>query len=699
MQNHYVESFFKLQHPIIEARLLENNLFFVDTQSIVYIFDSKFILLSKMRLDKNSTNKHIFSNEFNIFNSNISVPIQHNLISAKYGQDNKIKPIFKSDIHQSNIVFTRHSKDAKFLLSASVDGKVFIHDLEAKTTRYSYKNRPDHCSFGLFSHKNRFIFVGYFNRINTLLNLHNDTLIEFDTPNAIEIALFFDDDRKLFLADREGYSIIYDCIKNEIISKKVLFTHWPSSATLSQNKKNIVIGTRADKLYIIDPFKNELINSMNFEDSAVGKVDIKDGKLLIGFTNGNISLIDLNYKKQQFLHHVNLKEYDKAKEILDTNCFLYLDDAIESFKDGFEEVLTKAKEFITKKRPDEAMKIVEPFIWFEEFKKKTDTLFMQQDHIALFIEAVEKSDIHSAYFLAKKYPIVESLHYYNLLENKWEKLYAEARNVLEQDPLRGMHKVKNILSEYEKVPQKNELIKFLLNNKVMLFKADEAIKKQDFKTYFKLVEEFDFLKGTRLYKKIENLAISIKNRSSALYASKQYREAQESYRGILDFPQYKQFALSEIEKIDHILRFQFAVEKGNKKLIYSFASRHSFLSFTPEFEKFNERFDKTISSASKVAKQGNVEKARYILHKYLGIKELEKKIDNCLKIGYLKQFENIDANSKALDLFLKRYNFLFGIDNLLEASMIKKSLSKLYEEFCKNPSTLEVKRYPDFLHL
>lgn len=237
MQNYHIENYFKLQHPIIEARLLEETLFFVDTQSVVYIFDSKFALISKMRLDKNSTNKHIFSNEFNISNSNISIPIQNNLISAKYGRDKKIAPIFKSAIHQSDIIFTRHSKDAKYLLSASVDGKVFIHDLETKTTRYSYKNRPDHCSYGVFSHKNRFVFVGYFNRINTLLNLHNDTLIEFDTPHPIEIALFFDDDRKLFLADREGYSIIYDCVDKEIISKKVLFTHWPSSATLSQNKK------------------------------------------------------------------------------------------------------------------------------------------------------------------------------------------------------------------------------------------------------------------------------------------------------------------------------------------------------------------------------------------------------------------------------------------------------------------------------
>lgn len=699
MQNYHIINHFKLEHPIVEVKLLDENISFVDSKNILYIFDRKFKLSLKIKLDKDDDTKHMFCNEFSISNNNISVPLQKNLISTFYNEEKKIKATFKSTIHQSDINFTRYSKDAKYLLSASLDGKVFIHDLESKTIRYSYKNRPDHCSYATFSHKNKFVFVSYFNRINTLLNLQDDTIIEFNTNDPIELAIFFDDDKKLFLANREGYSIVYDCIEKEIISQKVLFTHWPCSATLSQNRKNIVIGTRTNKLYIVDPFKNELIDSMNFEDSAVGKVDIKDNNLLIGFTNGNISLIDLSYNKQQFLHHVNLKEYDKAKEVLDANCFLYLDDAIEKFKKSFDEVLIKAKELITKKNIEEAIKIANPFMQYKEFKTKVDALFMQQDHIALFIEAVEKKDIKNAYFFSQKYPIIESLHHYTLLENRWEKTYAEARNALEEDPLRGVHKAKNILNLYEKIPQKSELIKFLLNNSAMLNRADAAVKKQDFKTYFKLVEEFDFLKQTRLFKKIQDLAVSIKNKATQLYVDGDYKEAQNTYRTILDFKEYKQFALNEIEKIDHILRFQFAIEKGNKKLIYSFANRYNFLSFTPEFESFNEEFDKHINEALKVTKYGDIKKARHMLHDYIGIKELEQKIDNTIKIGYLKQFENVDSDSKSLDLFLKRYNFLFGVDNLLEATMQKKSLSKFYENFSKNPSTLEVKRYPDFLHL
>ncbi|EQB40395.1 hypothetical protein M947_00940 [Sulfurimonas hongkongensis] len=698
MQNYHIKNHFTLENPIVEVKLQEDNISFVDSQNVLYIFDKKFKLSLKMKLDKSNDTRHMFCNEFNISKNSISVPLKKNLISTLYNEG-KIKATFKSTIHQSNINFTRYSKDAKYLLSASLDGKVFIHDLETKTIRYSYKNRPDYCSYATFSHKNKLVFVSYFNRTNTLLNLQDDTLVEFNTNDPIELAIFFDEDRKLFLANREGYSIIYDCIEKEIISQKVLFTHWPTSATLSQNRKNIVIGTRTNKLYIIDPFKNELINSMDFEDSAVANVDIKNNDLLIGFTNGNLSLIDLSYKKEQFLHHVNLKEYDKAKEILDSNCFLYLDDAIDKFKKSFDEVLVKAKELITKKFVDEAIKLVDPFMQYKEFKTKIDALLIQQDHIAHFIEAVEKKEIQNAYFFAQKYPIIESLHYYTLLENRWEKIYAEARSALEEDPLRGVHKAKNILSPYEKIPQKSELIKFLLNNSVMLSRADAAVKKQDFKTYFRLVEEFDFLKQTRLFKKIQDLAVSIKNKATQLYADGEYKAAQNTFRTILDFQEYKQFALNEIEKIDHILRFQFAIEKGNKKLIYSFANKYNFLSFTPEFEGFNEEFDKHINKALKVTKYGDVKKARYILNDYIGIKELEKKIDNCIKIGYLKQFENTDASPKEQDLFLKRYNFLFGIDNLLEASMIKKSLSALFKEFCEDPSTLEVKRYPDSLHL
>lgn len=699
MQNYHIKNHITLEHPIVEARLDGENIFLVDSKNILYLFDNKFNLKLKMKLDKEENSKHIFSNEYSISNKTISVAIEKTLVSTQYSEEKKIKPTYKSTIHQNSINFTRYSKDAKYLLSASLDGKVFIHDLETKTIRYSYKNRPDYASYATFSHTSKFVFVAYFNSTNTLLNLQDDTLIEFKSKDPIELAIFFDSDRKLFLVNREGYSIIYDCIEKEFISQKVLFTHWPCSATLSQNKKNIVIGTRTNKLYILDPFKNELIDSLGFEDSAVGKVDIRGDNLLIGFTNGSISLIDLGYKKEQFLHHIKLKEYDKAKEVLDINSFLYLDDAMDRFKKSFEEVLVKAKELITKKFLDKAIELVNPFMHYKEFKAEVDALLMQQDHIALFIEAVEKKNIQNAYFLAQKYPIIESLHYYTLLENRWERSYAQARLAIEEDPLRGVHKAKNILNIYEKTPQKSELIKFLLNNSIMLNRADVAIKKQDFKTYFRLVEEFDFLKETKLYKKITALAISIKNRATQLYADGDYRAAQERYRTILDFKEHREFALKEIEKIDHILRFQFAIEKGNKKLICSFASKYNFLSFTPEFENFNKEFDRHIDKAQKVAKYGDVKKARYILHEYIGIKELEQKIDNCIKIGYLKQFEDAETNSIAQDLFLKRYYFLFGIDNLLEATMVKKSLSALFKEFCEAPTILDVKKYPDSLHI
>ena len=432
---------FHLENPIIQTDATQEYLFVIDNTNTLSVFNATHALVSKLQLIKNNQPRHSFCNAYSLAHAMVCIPYAKTVILAKY-EGGRLNIIAKHPLYEQQVVFTRFSQDAQFLFCASEDGKAHILQTQTNSIRYIFANQPDYCSYAVFSQHNLALFVGYFNNQNILLNLQEDTLMTFDSKSPIECALFFDADTKLFLCDRAGNSLIYDTITHQQISKKALFTEWISCAQLSNNGKYILLGSRQNKLFILDPFTNSVMMQITLENEGVTSLNMKENELLISFADTTLQVIDTEFKKEEFLAHISRKEYAQAKEILDANSFLYLDDAIEAFYNGFEEVLFKAKEYMSKGDIENAVAISAPFMDNKEFAHKIDLLFMQQDHIARFIEATHEGKLEEAYALSYKYAIIQSLSLYEALERKWEKSFSQARTVLEEDLLKGKLKAK-----------------------------------------------------------------------------------------------------------------------------------------------------------------------------------------------------------------------------------------------------------------
>jgi hypothetical protein len=682
MSGYATEKYMKLQNPLLEAKLCGDKLYLVDVQNYLYIFDRNHDLLSKVKLLKTSEQKHTFSNAFSVSCDYIAIPSGNNLVWAKY-KDSKVVPLFKKALHDKEITYTHYCESAEHLISAGFDGKVFLMDVAKKSIRYIFKNKPDFCSCALFSKNKHFVFVAYYNGENIILNLKTDKIKHFKLDYPVEAGAFFDDDKRLFLTDREGNSILFDCIDSQVVSHNVIFDQWISCACISPNEKYIIAGSRKNKLYLVDPFKNEVLQTVVFEDEGVTSLSVKDAMLQLSFANGTVQIIDLNYKKEEFLISVELKEYDKAKAILDANNFLYLDDAMSQFRKGFEEVIVKAKELIAKRDIEGALKIVEPFMGFKEYKQSIDLLFMQQDHIAKFIEAVEKKEIDKAYALAKRYPVIESLNQYQNLEKQWEKTFVQARKILEEDDLKGKAKAKEILSLYERIPQKSELVKQLINNASQFAIADAAIKKQDFTTYFKTVNTFDFLRRTKLYERVENLATSIYNKALNEVSAQDYANAKKNFEYLLQFPYYKNKVAKELDKINVLAEFTNAIENDETFKVYDLVSKNQFLSFCDNFKNYNHKFEEKYNTALFHAQTGRIESALALLKEYLEIDSLKEKVANCMKLGYLNEIDRCSEKQLNKEGVLVRYNTMFGLDDEVYKVFCKKGFEDFYKSFAK----------------
>ncbi len=437
MAAYATQKYFKLQNGILEAQKSGEYIFIVDVQAVLYIFDSSYGLITKMKLLKEGSGRHLFSKAFSVRGGFVAVPAKKTLLQARYSEEGKLKPFFKRELHEQDIELTRYSPDRKHLLCAGADGKAFLIDTKSKKIRYIFKNKPDFASCASFSHSGDCAVVSYFNMENLVLNLTNDKLKHFTLNGVVEAAVFFDDDKKILLMDREGYSSVYDCVLGKVTDSRVLFNQWVTEAVLTGDGRYVIVGTRKNRLYLLDPFQNRAVFSVDMEDEGVTSLSLDGEVLQLTYINGTIHTVDMGHKKDDFHVNVEVKDYARAKKILDENSFLYLDPGIEKFKAGFEDIYKKAQELIAKDRLEEALELVEPFMGFEEFQQSLDTLMLQKDHIAEFIEAVNEKKYPLAYQIAAKYPIIQKLNLYQKLERQWEKVFAKARKVLEEDPLRG----------------------------------------------------------------------------------------------------------------------------------------------------------------------------------------------------------------------------------------------------------------------
>ncbi|MGM0624139.1 MAG: hypothetical protein ACQESH_09005 [Campylobacterota bacterium] len=695
MSNFHVVQKVKFKNPLLSANLNEKFSFAIDNKATYYILQDNYDIKSKINISKDSdAGAHYFSHTFSTSKEAASITHDNKLTVLRL-KDKKFVKIYALT-HEKKIIFTTFSEDGRYLLSGSFDSKVYLVDLHTKTIRYRFKNRPDFCSFMCVSQNNGFVFVGYFNTENILLNLKDDSIKAFKLKSPIECALFFDEDKKLFLSDREGNSIIYDCQTFEAIDTKVLFSQWVSTAVLAPNKKYIIVGTRKNHLYLLDPYKNELVSTLDLEHRGTTALAVCDTHLQISFANSVLQKIDLDYLKEEFLIQVGLKQYHKAKKILDDNNFLYIDDAINSFKEGYAGALQKAKSYIAKKLYDEALKITAPFMVFDEYKKELDMLFMQQDYIGEFVQLCQEKDIFNAYLIAQKYPIIQSLHMYEMLEKQFNTTFLKAKKAIEDDPLRGVAVAKQILSPYEKIPAKSEVVKQLLANTQKFTEAQELIKAQNFRGYFQLIGKYNFLRHTLLYEKVQTLATSIYISAQEEYSAKKYIEAKKIFIKLLAFDEYKKDAHLQIEKIDQLSKLEELIENDAKDQIYQLTAQNPFLTFTDSFKHYNQKFEEQMKLAAFHIKSKKIDLALKTLHSYIDISPLYKRIDNCIKPAYLDEVVN-HSQEFNVKKYLAQYNYLFGLDEELEAVFNKIGKGKEYQHFKKNPQQIEIARYPKTL--
>jgi hypothetical protein len=190
--------------------------------------------------------------------------------------------------------------------------------------------------------------------------------------------------------------------------------------------------------------------------------------------------------------------------------------------------------------------------------------------------------------------------------------------------------------------------------------AQKYVKERNFAKYFALCKQFPFLEGTELYTKVQAVGDKLYSDLLTMEQKGEYKKASELIKILVSFTQFR-------EKIDDIVmdmkyksKFIEAVNADATAQAYDILSHYDKARFLPEFLKLNQAFQQALHEAKRFAFEGDVINTKRVVSPYIKIEYTSDKVANYIKIAYLHELKQSDANTINWKATLTTLMNLFG---------------------------------------
>lgn len=623
----------------------------IDNAYDVYLFyKDDFKVYKSTKLSKTHEAGHRYTKAFSVSkDEHILIPLLGTSTAVLLHFEDSFKKIKNLNWHSADVEVSKFSDNFPYFATGGADGKILIYDTPTGNLILSLKNKPDYISTISFGKDNELIAVGAFDNSVTIFDIgRNEVVSEFFLSDVIEGCEFFDRDRKLFIITRDGYSVIYDVEKNQIISKNKNFKEWPTAIAFTPDEKFVLIGTRQKNLYILTTEENEKILDVKLSGIGVANLKFYKTDLFIGYIDGTLEIVDYYMYEKEFEDHINKRSFNKARELLLENIFLRTHPLVERFNESWEHVVILAIEMIGKGQGSEAYQMVEPFLDDPNKDEEFKFYLEHKNHIITFMNSVRNKDLLVAYDLVEDNKFLEKLQGYKQLEEEWQKAFNAAKKLLQEDPELNRGKAMQILKAYTALPTKKRQINFLVNNAKKFGEADIAVKDKNFKKYFQMTESYPFLKEVDLYDKVTTFGEGLLVNLSTFEQKQEYKNALAIAAKLIYFVPFAGTVTEKIKLIKAKMKFIESVAMNNEKYAYEQVEKRPELKLMPQFEELENRFKDVLERANQEAFQGYPEKVLERFKEYMLIDYWSSKIGAVMKVAYLNEIKD-NARDKSVD--------------------------------------------------
>ena len=640
----------KFSNIISYLKVNENGCAVVDIENRVYVFDKDFKLTNgfKIKLPKNKPE----DNSISIDKSFKYLLLGVNKFPLMFWDIKNKKLLGKFDWHRGDVLCVEFDENCNYFASGGgVDGKVYIYSTELKKMVSRVIKYKDFISDVAFSYE--FISAGSY-----------DKSVIFATLDSFKKNI-----RKLHLKKvkkiEKNHSLISASEISDVINWneddqdfKDKFNIYREFKDFCEYENYLFIAVKS-KIVLYDIEKRVLIND-NFLNIDVSKLQVFKDKLFYA-VNNELYYVDLLNEKE-LLDAILNNDYKKAYELITDNPFLKKTKAYEKLETLYKLTLKRAVKYFEENLKTKAIDLLKPFMNVLTKREEINKLIKSYENFAKFKIAFEKRNYSLFYQIANQYELLKDTRYFKVVEKEWELKFEKAKKLAMSGKI---SESKEILKDFLTVSDKLPLINLIIKQAEIFRILKEKIAKRDFKGFFAIIKEHPELKNTKEYKKVMEYAEKLYEKALKALKGEDFKEVLRICDVLEDIEGYELKAKNLIQKANIALEF-LRIFNEDKNKAFKMVEEYPFLKQLSIYKLYEEKWQKKLIDAEKLAFSGKISKALETLKEYEHIDKKKARIKNMLKSAYLNHI-NDTHDKKSIERYIK----VFGKDDEIN-ELIKK---------------------------
>jgi WD40 repeat protein len=608
-----------------------------------------------------------------VYSSNLkgSCAMSSKLLTRGEEEELKVNQEAPLCTHESTMLLSGHDQRAEvakfcgdksqYIFTGGSDGKILMYSSTSGKILMSLKPNPDFISHISINDEGNLIAYASFDKSFRILDIRHQKELSMSYPgDVIQDSAFYQESKLVYAIGKEGTSYTFDYKKN-LVSKKDLFSTWPSCCVIECSSRFAIVGTRGGYLHIVKLIDNTMLSTFKLDQKGVSSLHLDNSSLIVGFENGWTYVIDMYAYIDEFSQAVSIQNFKVAKRLLDKNIFLGIHPISQVFEDSWDDVLNDILNQFASGNSSNSLEMAAPFMMDEARKSEFEFLHKKQKEFEKFTIAIQNKKIFEAYGLLIEHPFLDKTDNAKKLELFFTKTFAEAKKLLFSDSLQNYKKAEDILKPYLRVECKKDLIFSLMKDRASFLQAEKCIKEKDFINYFRLVEQNPFLKNEDMYNKVSNLAVSTIKKIKLMIEQRLYDESIAGIKQIISFLPYKDELITLVTKIQHEKKFLLAIASNNIQEVYKMVNSDPELESMQEFIDLEKSFDNTLSKGLEAVSKGEIKLTQAIFTSYASIPIYKPKIRECIrqasynKLTLLLNEKNIVGAKTIASYYLKEF--------------------------------------------
>jgi len=641
----------------------------LDVYNTLHVYDKESLKLQhKKRLVKITEPKHLYHK-----GSSLSSEMDIFLSSQESGSAILVhlekSPILREKFayNKRAIYYSLFNHDSTMLAFGGEDGRFYTYDLCSGDISSIVSVQSDYISAISFSFTKRFIAISSFNKKTIIYDtLKHQKIAVLELAVATEVSSFNYDDRYLLLLNRSEKVCKYVIETQELIESSFELEGWATAIVMLENEY-CVIGTRSNKLYLMNHNTFRIVGTIEFEKSGITQVHKDESLLIVSFIDGEVLVVDMYAYLDEFTMHLSLHEFQRAHSYLEYNLFLHTSQSIKIFDTEWQRVLEEAQGLLAKNEQSQANNLVSPFMFDEKKKDEYECCKLNSpiyERFINYIHAFRYSDAYNLVELREEYGFLKSTKEYKRLEREWLFVYKEAKSMLMKDNEEIHDEAKRKLLPFIRAHSKKVIILELLDNYKIFKLSDNYVRTRDFKAYFELVAQHKFLQLEEVYKKVIEIGQSTYKRLIDFEQNLKLNEAIEIATFLLDFKPMYEVIAPTLERLKQKKELEGHCKNKNIKEVYAYIQKNPQLENSKIFEEFHEGFLIKVDEIKLLSQNGEVYKIIETVREYLDLPYTREALAYHFRKAYIREillaYESEDAYLINFEQTITQFYSFFG---------------------------------------